>query len=87
MFLETSQTSDLARSLHVPVGDAPGSASTPGPPPYSAPSMASSQASFKEELISFLCILTHLTGTGEVSLQIAYHKYKAFLIAFIHTMR
>jgi hypothetical protein len=63
------------------VGDAPGSASmagTPGPPPYSAPP---SHSQFKEELITLLHIPTHLTGTGEVSLQIAYQKYKAFLTA------
>ena len=58
------------------VGDAPRSALTPGPPPYSPPS---SHSHFKEELITLLHILTHLTGTGEVSLQIAYQKYKAYL--------
>jgi hypothetical protein len=71
---------------YVSVGDAPGSALTPGLlapglPPYSALPTASSHSHFKEELIALLHIPTHLTGTGEVSLQIAYQKYKAFLTA------
>ena len=37
---------------------------------------------FKQQLITLLGIPTSLTGTGDVSLQVAYQKYKAFLMAF-----
>ena len=36
---------------------------------------------FKSQLIDLLNIPAHLTGSGEVSLQVAYQKYKAFLVA------
>jgi len=39
-------------------------------------------SSHKQELITHLGIPAHLTGTGDVSLPLAYQKYRAFLIAF-----
>ncbi len=38
--------------------------------------------SFKQQLITILGIPTHLTGSGDVSLQLSYQKYQAFLAAF-----
>ena len=37
---------------------------------------------YKHELIALLGIPPRLTGTGDVSLSLAYQKYRAFLIAF-----
>ncbi len=39
-------------------------------------------SSYKHEVITLLGIPAHLTGTGDVSLSLAYQKYRAFLIAF-----
>ena len=50
------------------------------PPLYLQPS-TSNVNSYKAELISLLGIPSHLTGSGDVLLQIAYQKYNAFLVA------
>jgi hypothetical protein len=47
------------------------------PPPYSVPS----SDSFKSQLITLLGVDSFLTGSGDVSLPVAYQKYKAFLSA------
>ena len=39
-------------------------------------------SSYKHELITHLGIPSQLTGSGDVSLPLAYQKYRAFLIAF-----
>ena len=54
------------------------------PPPYSEPSSISvpSADSFKSQLLTLLGIDFNLTGSGEVSLPVAYQKYMAFLTAF-----
>ena len=36
---------------------------------------------FKSEIICILKIPVHLTGSADVSLQVAYQKYKAYLVA------
>ena len=36
---------------------------------------------FKSQLIDLLNVPAHLTGSGDVPLQVAYQKYKAFLVA------
>jgi len=41
-----------------------------------------SALSTSSQLITLLGIPVHLTGTGDVSLSLAYQKYRAFLIAF-----
>ena len=46
------------------------------------PASSTSLLPFKQQLITALGIPTSLTGTGDVSLQVAYQKYKAFLVAF-----
>jgi len=49
-----------------------------------APSAAASAISItpiKDQLITLLGIPTRLTGSGDVSLQLAYQKYIAFLVA------
>ena len=54
------------------------------PPPYSEPSSTSmpSADSFQSQLLTLLGIDSNLTGSGEVSLPVAYQKYMAFLTAF-----
>ena len=48
----------------------------------SAPVTASTSAvDPKSQLIDLLGIPGHLTGPGDVTLQVAYQKYKAFLVA------
>ena len=42
---------------------------------------ASAVDPFKSQLIDRLNIPTHLTGSGDVPLQVAYQKYQAFLVA------
>ena len=54
--------------------DAPTTAST-------SAAASTSAVDFKSQLISLLGIPVHLTGSGEVSLSVAYQKYKAFLAA------
>jgi hypothetical protein len=44
--------------------------------------LSTSISPFKHQLITLLGIPAHLTGTGDVSLPLAYQKYRAFLIAF-----
>ena len=36
---------------------------------------------FKSQLIDLLNVPAHLTGSGDVPLQVAYQKYKTFLVA------
>lgn len=50
------------------------------PPPYLT--FMPSADSFKSQLITLLGIDSNLTGSGEVSLPVAYQKYMAFLTAF-----
>lgn len=47
------------------------------------PSHSASAAisSFKSQLIGLLNIPVHLTGSGDVTLPVAYQKYKAYLVA------
>ena len=42
---------------------------------------ASAVDPFKSQLINLLNIPAYLTGSGDVSLPVAYQKYKAFLVA------
>jgi len=46
---------------------------------------SASAVDFKSQLINLLGIPVHLTGSGDVSLPVAYQKYKAFLVA-CHTL-
>ena len=48
-------------------------------PSHSASSSAISP--FKSQLIGLLNIPVHLTGSGDVTLPVAYQKYKAYLVA------
>ena len=58
---------------------------TPGPsaqpPSYSTAIATTSLTSMKEQLATLLGVPLHLVGSGDVSLRIAYQKYKAFLAA------
>jgi hypothetical protein len=47
----------------------------------SASASASALDPFKLEIIRILKIPVHLTGSADVSLQVAYQKYKAYLVA------
>ena len=50
-------------------------------PLSSGPGSGSMLDSFKSQIISLLNIPAHLTGSGDVPLQVAYQKYMAYLLA------
>jgi hypothetical protein len=58
---------------------APSASATSDPLLYSQP--ASISASFRMELATLLHVPAHLVGSGDVSLQMAYQKYCAYLAA------
>jgi hypothetical protein len=47
----------------------------------SATALTSAVDTFKSQLVDLLGIPTHLVGSGDVPLPVAYQKYKAFLVA------